>query len=62
MVHRGDGGISPLARAGKDVRLRVPASATARALLTAAGRPVVAPSANPRKASAQPGPITWRRA
>ena len=48
MAHRGDGGISPLARAGLETcALRVPASATARALLTAAGRPVVAPSANP---------------
>lgn len=40
--------VSPLASAGLDtVALRVPAHATAQALLAAAGRPVAAPSANP---------------
>lgn len=41
-------GLSPLVTAGLDtVAVRVPAAPLARALLTAVGRPVAAPSANP---------------
>ena len=45
---RPDAGLSPLVTAGLDsVALRVPAHPVARALLTAFGGPVAAPSANP---------------
>lgn len=45
---RNDHGIAPLATAGlPTLAVRVPAPATARALLEAADRPVAAPSANP---------------
>ncbi|MHC0054225.1 L-threonylcarbamoyladenylate synthase [Actibacterium sp. D379-3] len=45
---RADGGLSPLVTAGNDtVAIRVPEHPVARALLTAFGGPLAAPSANP---------------
>jgi len=45
---RGDAGLSPLVTAGLEtVAIRIPAHATARALLQALGGPLAAPSANP---------------
>lgn len=50
-------GVCDLARAGLDsVAVRIPGHATARALLAAFGRPVVAPSAN---RSGRPSPTTF---
>ncbi|WP_395672750.1 L-threonylcarbamoyladenylate synthase [Phenylobacterium sp.] len=52
-----DGGVCDLARAGLDtVAVRVPAHPAARALLSAFGGPVVAPSAN---RSGRPSPTTF---
>lgn len=54
---RVDGGVCDLARAGLDsVAVRVPGHPTARAVIAAFGRPVVAPSAN---RSGRPSPTTF---
>ena len=54
----GRGGLAPAVTAGLDtVAVRVPGHRPARAFLEAAGRPVVAPSANQ---SGRPSPTTWR--
>ncbi len=51
------GGLPPAVTAGLDtVAVRVPGTATARALIEAAGVPLVAPSAN---RSGRPSPTTW---
>ncbi|HTK35433.1 MAG TPA: L-threonylcarbamoyladenylate synthase [Caulobacteraceae bacterium] len=60
LPYRDGGGVCDLARAGLEtVALRVPAHATAQAVLRAFGGPVVAPSAN---RSGRPSPTTFHDA